>query len=103
MTEPIDTPYGPYIPKVPLQEEMEQASTLMLDVVETIAELNHDVWSAKRIEEGWRYGPKRDDVNKLHPCLVAYSHLPEMEKAYDRETAQVVVAEMLRRGLIQGG
>lgn len=103
MTEPIYTPYGPYMPQVPLQEEMDRASVLMGDIVETIAELNHDVWSAKRIAEGWRYGPKRDDDSKLHPCLMAYVHLPEIEKAYDRETAQVVVVEMLSRGLIQGG
>lgn len=47
-----------------------------------------------------RYGPRRDDGSKLHPDLVAYEHLTEVEKAYDRETAQVVVAELLRRGLI---
>lgn len=101
MTQPIDTPHGPYLPQVPLKEEMERAAALMHDEVEAIAELNHDVWSAMRIAEGWRYGPKRDDENKLHPCLVAYAHLPESEKVYDRDTAQVVVAELLRRGLIR--
>lgn len=103
MTQAIDTPYGPYQPQVPLKAEMESAAALMHDEVEAIAELNHDVWSAMRIAEGWRYGPKRDDNLKLHPCLVTYAHLPESEKAYDRDTAKVVVAEMLRRGLIRGG
>lgn len=103
MTCHIDTPYGIYQPQVPSQEEMGKAAALMRDEVEAIAELNHDVWSAKRIAEGWRYGEKRDDYTKLHPCLVAYGHLPESEKAYDRETAKVVVAELLKRGLIWGG
>lgn len=103
MTQPIETPYGIYMPQVPLKEEMEWAASLMHDEVETIAELNHDVWSAKRIAEGWRYGPKRDDDSKLHPCLVAYAHLPETEKSYDRDTAQVVVAELLKRGFIRAG
>lgn len=103
MTHSIDTPFGPYQPQVPSQEEMGKAAALMRDEVEAIAELNHDVWSAKRIAVGWRHGEKRDDDNKLHPCLVAYGHLPESEKAYDRETAKVVVAELLRRGLIRGG
>lgn len=103
MTHFIDTPFGPYQPQVPSQEEMEKAVALMHDEVETIAGLNHDVWSAKRAAEGWRYGEKRDDDLKLHPCLVAYAHLPESEKAYDRDTAKVVVAELLRRGLIRGG
>jgi len=101
MTKPIDTPYGPYLPEVPSPADMESAVAVMSDEVETIAKLNHDVWSDKRIAEGWRYGPKRDDDQKLHPCLVAYAHLPESEKAYDRDTAQVVVAELLRRGLIR--
>lgn len=102
MTHSIDTPFGPYQPQVPSQEEMEKAAALMHDEVEAIAELNHDVWSAKRFADGWRYGEKRDDDNKLHPCLVAYDHLPESEKAYDRDTAKVVVAELLKRGLIRG-
>lgn len=101
MSQPINTPYGPYMPQVPLKEEMERATALMHEEVEAIAELNHDVWSAKRITEGWRYGPQRDDDRKLHPCLVGYAHLPEVEKSYDRDTAKVVVAELLMRGLIQ--
>lgn len=103
MPQPIDTPHGPYQPQVPSMEEMDGATAAMRDAVEAIAELNHDVWSAKRIADGWRFGEKRDDDNKLHPCLVAYKYLPESEKAYDRDTAKVVVAELLRRGLIRGG
>jgi hypothetical protein len=101
MPQPINTPYGPYLPQVPSRKEMDSAAALMHDEVEAIAELNHDVWSAKRIAEGWRYGSKRDGDRKLHPCLVAYAHLPESEKVYDRDTAQVVVLELLRRGLIR--
>lgn len=103
MNQGIDTPHGPYTPQVPSPEEMARAGELLSDAVEAIATVNHDVWAAKRIAEGWRYGPRRDDIGKLHPDLVAYEHLSEVEKAYDRETAQVVVAELLRRGLIKGG
>ena len=103
MNASIDTPYGPYLPQVPSPQDMARAGELLKDAVEAIAEVNHDVWATKRIAEGWRYGPARDDVNKLHPDLVAYAHLPEAEKAYDRETAQVVVAELLRLGMLQEG
>ncbi len=99
----IDTPHGPYTPQVPSREEMARAAGLLSDAVEAIAAVNHDVWAAKRIAEGWRYGPQRDEANKLHPDLVAYEYLSETEKAYDRETAQVVVAELLRRGLLETG
>lgn len=103
MTQPIDTPYGSYLPEVPSPAEMESAATVMADAVEAITELNHDVWLAKRIDEGWHYGPQRDDEQKYHPCLVAYAHLPESEKAYDRDSARAVIAALLRRGLIERG
>lgn len=96
----IDTPHGPYLPQVPGTDDLTRATAIMGDAVEAIAALNHDVWAARRIAEGWRYGPARDDSAKQHPDLVAYEHLSDAEKAYDRETAKVVVAELLRRGLL---
>lgn len=55
-------------------------------LIEKMAENIHEVWSKNRMEQGWSYGPQRDDVNKRHPCLVPYDCLPEDEKFYDRET-----------------
>jgi len=103
MSSGIDTPHGPYAPRIPDPGEMAHAGDLLGVAVEAIAEINHDLWAAKRIAEGWRYGPQRDDAKRLHPDLVAYRHLPESEQTYDRETAQVVVAELLRRGLLRAG
>ena len=56
-------------------------------LAEFLAENTHDVWAKARFEEGWRLGKRRDDEQKLHPCLVPYAALPESEKAYDRLTA----------------
>ena len=55
-----------------------------MDLREAIAENAHDVWAEARIEEGWTYGPVRDDAHKKHPDLIPYSALPESEKEYDR-------------------
>lgn len=55
-------------------------------LVERLAQNNHDHWACKRIEEGWRYGSKRNDGAKEHPDLVPYEQLPESEKEYDRKT-----------------
>ncbi len=101
MSYPIDTPYGPYTPRLPSPAEMDHAAAVMREEVEAIAELNHDVWAGQRIAEGWRHGEKRNDDRKLHPCLVAYAHLPETEKEYDRASARVVLAELIRRGLVR--
>lgn len=46
--------------------------SLMVD----LSRSNHDTWSLHRIEEGWTYGPTRDDLKKENPCLVPYDELP---------------------------
>jgi hypothetical protein len=68
----------------------------VLDLSEKLAENTHDVWAKHRIEDGWTYGPARDDANKRHPCLVPYDQLPDSEKEYDRrmvtESLKAIIA-----------
>lgn len=67
-------------------------------LTEKLAENVHEVWSAGRIADGWRYGETRDDARKLHPCLVPYSQLPESEKEYDRNTAMQTIKTIIKLG-----
>lgn len=46
-------------------------------------EKSHETWSAKKLADGWVYGPVKDDVAKTHPCLVPYDELPEFQKVKD--------------------
>jgi len=59
----------------------------LFNLAEEIAKNVHEVWSQNRMNEGWAYGPVRDDAKRETPCLVPYEELPEEEKAYDRNTA----------------
>lgn len=59
----------------------------LMKLAELMAQNVHEVWSKQRMEEGWSYGPVRNDQLKQHPCLVPYNQLPESEKEYDRHTA----------------
>lgn len=59
----------------------------LLNLAEEVAKNVHEVWSQNRINEGWVYGPVRNDEKRETPCLVPYEELPEEEKAYDRNTA----------------
>jgi hypothetical protein len=43
----------------------------------------HQSWSALKIAEGWKYGATKDPETKTHPCLVAYSELPEPQRRKD--------------------
>ena len=70
----------------------------LLPLLERIAQNTHEVWAAKRIEEGWTFGPVRDDVTKKHPSLVPYNKLSESEKGYDRE----MVRETLKATIALG-
>jgi ryanodine receptor 2 len=57
------------------------------ELVEQMAKNVHEVWAQSRMEQGWTWGEERSDALKQHPCLVSYEELPEVEKAYDRDTA----------------
>lgn len=57
------------------------------ELTEFLAKNTHEVWAKERVEQGWKYGEKRDDEKKTNPCLVDYEKLPESEKEYDRKTA----------------
>jgi RyR domain len=74
---------------VPLSPEV-------LDLTEELARNAHDIWAQQRLADGWKYGPRRNDATKEHPCLVPYEQLPESEKAYDRnaalETLRAIIA-----------
>lgn len=59
----------------------------MMQLAEKLAKNVHEVWAQTRIEQGWTYGPQRNDAEKKHPCLVPYDELPEEEKEYDRNTS----------------
>lgn len=67
-------------------------------LVEALAENVHDMWARGRMDQGWTYGPARDDAAKKHPCLVPYADLPESEKAYDRNTAMSTIRFILSKG-----
>ena len=56
-------------------------------LIEQMAKNVHEVWAQNRMEQGWTYGVERSDVLRQHPCLIPYEELPEIEKAYDRNTA----------------
>lgn len=68
------------------------------NLVERLAENTHEVWASQRIRDGWRWGPKRDDAHKEHPCLIPYGELPDSEKEYDRLAAEETIKVLLALG-----
>lgn len=77
---------GSYVPQ-PMDTSDVQLPQELNELVEKMARNVHEVWAQSRMDQGWTYGPERSDALKHHPCLVSYEDLPEIEKAYDRDTA----------------
>lgn len=84
-----------YIPKPIDTSDIELPEELLV-LADLMAKNVHEVWASKRMEEGWTWGPERDDAKKHHPCLVAYEDLPEVEKEYDRATSQETLKFILK-------
>jgi len=94
-----------YQPK-PLTTAGVELTSDLSELVEQLAESNHDHWAQQRLDQGWTYGAERDDTRKTHPGLVPYDQLSESEKQYDRtsvvETLKAIIAagyEIRRREL----
>lgn len=75
-----------YVPQ-PMDTSDVQLPEELNALIEQMAKNVHEVWAESRIEQGWSYGEERNDALKTHPCLIPYEELPEVEKAYDRDTA----------------
>jgi len=67
--------------------------------IEVLAEYEHERWQRSRAEQGWAYGPVRDDARKLNPHMVPYSALGEKIKEYDRDPARNIPTLLREVGL----
>ena len=75
-----------YVPQ-PMDTSDVQLPEELNVLIEQMSRNVHEVWAQSRLDQGWTYGDERSDALKTHPCLVPYDELPEVEKAYDRDTA----------------
>jgi len=58
--------------------------------VEILAEMEHQRYCDERKDKGWTWGPARDDIKKINPCLVPWGELKEEEKNKDRVAARCI-------------
>jgi hypothetical protein len=87
----------PYEPK-PIDTSKVRMPEDLLELRETLARNTHELWARKRMTQGWRPGPRRDDLQRTHPNLVTYDELPESERDYDRATAMEALKVIMALG-----
>ncbi len=93
----VKMPDGSYNPLPIVVDDIELDEDL-LELREAIAENAHDVWARQRMNEGWTYGPQRDDEKMHHPDLIPYAQLTECEKEYDRQMAFNTIKLVIKLG-----
>lgn len=86
-----------YIPN-PVNTKSIELPKALEPLVEEMSKNVHEVWAETRMSQGWTYGSERNDVEKTHPCLMAYEELSEKEKAYDRNTSIETIKLILKLG-----
>ena len=52
----------------------------------------HNAWMQDKIDNGWKYGTKKDAELKEHPCIVPFDQLPPEQKAKDAIFSAIVNA-----------
>jgi hypothetical protein len=79
----------------PVTGEETEEHWLTKEKLELLAKMEHNRWTAHKRDQGWTYGPVKDDNMKLHPCLVSWEELAEEEKEKDRQVVRDI-PELLR-------
>jgi PAS domain S-box-containing protein len=60
--------------------------------VELLAEMEHARWVEERVGKGWIYVKNRDDMQKIHDCIVPWADLTEMQRQKDRNAIRALPA-----------
>lgn len=68
------------------------------ELVEFMAELEHEDWMRERLSRGWKLG-ERNAEQKTSPYLVPYDQLSEEIKDYDRDAIRNIPALVDRSGM----
>lgn len=60
--------------------------------VELLAEMEHERWLDERIKKGWVYVKNRDDMQKIHDCILPWADLTEEQRQKDRNAIRALPA-----------
>jgi class 3 adenylate cyclase len=67
--------------------------------IELLARQEHERWMTERARAGWRHSSERDNARKLHPSMVAWEALSEVEKEKDRNVIRNLPDLIQKAGL----
>jgi len=82
----------------PLQNWDENGCIFQPEEVEQMACMEHELWRGARQAGGWRAGKQKDEKSRLHPDLVPWEDLPELEREKNRKMVRQLPALLARIG-----
>lgn len=80
-----------YTPR-PIDTDAVELSEDLIDLTELLAHNVHDLQARRQQQEGWSYGPHRDDAARTSPDLVHFDDLD----AHARQRTRCIAAEILK-------
>uniref|UniRef100_A0A182SKB0 B30.2/SPRY domain-containing protein n=1 Tax=Anopheles maculatus TaxID=74869 RepID=A0A182SKB0_9DIPT len=86
-----------FVPK-PVDTSTVSLPSSVETIRDKLAENIHEMWALNKIESGWTWGERRDDVYRIHPCLTSFEKLPAAEKRYDCQLAVQTLKTILALG-----
>jgi hypothetical protein len=57
-------------------------------MIEKLARREHRRWCQAKVNAGWRYAPRRDEVRMLHPDLIRWEDLSELEREKNHDAVR---------------
>jgi len=103
----MDPTHLPFDPRPPDLSNVELPK-FVEDLIHRLAENAHDVWSKRKLQDGWVYGEKNDVQKKEHTDLIHYKYLSCVTQSYDylmvQETTKALYAMgyRVRRPMFMG-
>lgn len=79
--------------------ELNESSGFTAEEIDQLSQMEHDRWVRERQEQGWVFGPVRDNTKKIHPDLVLWADLTENAKEKDRVMIRNIPNALGRVGL----
>ena len=84
-------------------KEAENIAGVIEANLELLAKAEHNGWMEQKLKNGWRptnQGEERDDMQKIHNCMVPYSELCGKDKDKDRDSVRNYPEIVARAGYI---
>ncbi|XP_077095388.1 ryanodine receptor 2 isoform X2 [Siphateles boraxobius] len=97
---------GPVVPispvtftPIPVDSSQVEYPPQLEQIKERLTENLHELWLIDKIEQGWNYGPVKDESKKVHSCLVEFSKLPDQERIHNLQSSEDILRTLLAFGV----